>query len=305
MLAALLAFIVAVAVFSAVALAATHADAFIVSARIAGSARAVEPVRVVEPAQDGWAAEPAGPGAPTRAVAAPPPNAKFDYQIGGAYQPPAGVQVVSRDRKAAPAGGVYTICYVNAFQVQPDELPWWQSHHEELLLKDANGRYVIDQDWGENLLDISTAAKRAAVAAVVNGWIDGCAANGFRAVEPDNLDSYDRSQGLLTRADAMAFVNLLATHAHAAGLAIGQKNTAELGTSGRDAGLDFAVVEECGQYSECGDYTAVYGNNVIDIEYTKQAFTKACRSHGATLSIVRRDRDVTVPGSGSYVYDAC
>ncbi|MEU7906147.1 endo alpha-1,4 polygalactosaminidase [Actinoplanes sp. NPDC049118] len=283
-------FVLALSTPLAVAPAATRTDTSIVSARSAGSARATEPART---------------SALTGAVAVPPANAEFDYQIGGAYQPPVGVQVVSRDRRAVPAAGLYTICYVNAFQVQPDELGWWQSHHEDLLLKNTNGECVIDQDWGENLLDLSTGAKRADVAAVVNGWIDGCAASGFRAVEPDNLDSYDRSQGLLTRADAMAFVSLLATHAHAAGLAIGQKNTAQLGTAGRDAGLDFAIVEECGQYGECGDYTSVYGNNVIDIEYTGQAFKKACGSHGATLSIVRRDRDVTVPGSGSYVYESC
>ncbi|MFI7603447.1 endo alpha-1,4 polygalactosaminidase [Actinoplanes sp. NPDC049681] len=274
LLAVLGGFAVAVLAVAAVALATRHADASTDSPHPAG-------------------------------VAVPPANAPFDYQIGAAYQPPAGVQVVSRDREAAPAGGLYTICYVNAFQVQPDELGWWRSHHEDLLLKDANGTYVVDTDWDENLLDISTAAKRAEVADIVGGWMDDCAERGFRAVEPDNLDSYERSQGLLTRTDAVAMANLLAVRAHTRNLAIGQKNAAGLGTSGRAAGLDFAIVEECGQYSECGDYVAVYGNQVIDVEYTKAGFTKACRSHGATLSIVRRDRDVSAPGTRSYVYDAC
>src|SRR5262245_46420773 len=53
------------------------------------------------------------------AVALPPAHAKFDYQIGGAYAPPSGVRVVSRDHDAQPASGLYNICYVNAFQAQP------------------------------------------------------------------------------------------------------------------------------------------------------------------------------------------
>jgi hypothetical protein len=239
------------------------------------------------------------------AVTLPPANAKFDYQIGAAYPPPAGVQVVSRDREAAPAAGLYNICYINAFQVQPSEVAWWQQNHDDLLLKDAQGDYVVDGGWDEILLDTSTAAKRTGLAAVVNGWIDGCARAGYKAIEPDNIDSYDRSEGLLTIGNAVDYLKLLAPHAHTAGLAIGQKNTTDLGTSGKNAGLDFAIAEECGRYSECGDYTGVYGNHVIDIEYTNSAFTKACKAVGATISVVRRDVDVTAPGSRTYIYNAC
>jgi len=240
------------------------------------------------------------------APAPPPANAAFDYQIGAAYTPPSGVRVVSRDREAAPAAGLYNICYVNAFQVQPAELAWWKANHDDLLLKDSRGRYVIDPDWNENLIDISTDAKRRAVAAIVGGWIGGCASSGFQAVEPDNIDSYERSKRLLTKANAVAYLSLLASRAHVSGLAIGQKNASALGTAGRDqAGLDFAIVEECGEFEECTDYTGVYGGRVIDIEYTRAGFRAACSSVGASVSVVLRDLDVTAPGSGSYVYDAC
>ncbi|GAA2514773.1 endo alpha-1,4 polygalactosaminidase [Winogradskya humida] len=239
------------------------------------------------------------------AVTLPPVNAKFDYQIGAAYTPPSGVTVVSRDRKATPAAGIYNICYVNAFQVQPDEVTWWQQNHDDLLLKDSSGEYVVDGDWNEILLDTSTAAKRTALTGVVGGWIDGCATAGFKAIEPDNIDSYDRSEGLLTKAGAVSYLQLLATRAHAKSLAIGQKNTTDLGTAGKSAGLDFAIAEECGRYTECDGYTDVYGTHVIDIEYTKSAFTKACSAVGATISVVRRDVAVTAPGSSTYVYDAC
>src|SRR5687767_9981474 len=51
----------------------------------------------------------------------PPVDAPIDYQLGGAYEPPDGVEIVSRDRGAAPASGLYNLCYVNGFQIQPDE----------------------------------------------------------------------------------------------------------------------------------------------------------------------------------------
>ena len=235
----------------------------------------------------------------------PPVNAKFDYQIGAAYTPPAGVQVVSRDRTAAPAAGLYNICYINAFQAQPDEVAWWQQNHEDLLLKDADGEYVVDGDWNEILLDTSTPAKRSALTEIMGGWMDGCGAAGYQAIEPDNIDSYDRSDGLLSIANAVTYLQLLAPRAHSAGLAIGQKNTTELGTDGRDAGLDFAIAEECGRYDECSDYTEVYSTHVIDIEYRAAAFTKACNAVGASVSVVRRDVNVTAPGTRTYVYDAC
>lgn len=235
----------------------------------------------------------------------PPVNAKFDYQIGAAYTPPSGVQVVSRDRTAAPAAGLYNICYINAFQVQPNEVTWWQQNHDDLLLRDANGDYVVDGAWNEILLDTSTGAKRSALTGIMGDWMDGCKAAGYLAIEPDNIDSYDRSGGLLTIAEAVAYLQLLAPRAHGDGLAIAQKNTTDLGTAGRDAGLDFAIAEECGRYGECSAYTDVYGAHLIDIEYRAAAFTKACNAVGATVSVVRRDVDVTAPGSGTYVYDAC
>ncbi|MFI1990879.1 endo alpha-1,4 polygalactosaminidase [Actinoplanes sp. NPDC020271] len=236
----------------------------------------------------------------------PPANATFDYQIGGAYTPPTGTTVVSRDSEAAPAAGIYNICYVNAFQAQPGAESWWKTNHPDLLLHDAAGNLVIDEDWDELMLDFSTEAKRTALTGIVGGWMDQCAAKGFRAVEPDNLDSYSRSKNLLTQAQAVAYATALSTRAHAKGLAIGQKNTADLSSANvKKIGFDFAVAEECADYDECGAYTASYGNNVIVIEYSRSGFTKACNSYGSRLSIVLRDVDVTTPGSKSYVHEAC
>jgi hypothetical protein len=231
-------------------------------------------------------------------VRLPPRHAGFDYQIGGAYPPPAGVRIVSRDRSDSPATGLYNICYVNAFQAQPQERSSWPA---DLLLRDARGKAVIDEDWNEALLDLRTPERRERVAQRVNGWIDDCADKGFDAVEPDNYDSYTRSRNLLTAADATAFMRLLSRHAHARHLAVGQKNTAELAGLRARTGLDFAVAEECGQYDECGVYAEAFDDRVVDIEYTDSGLRKALARWGDRLSIVRRDVNVSMPGTAGYV----
>ena len=240
--------------------------------------------------------------AESKAVTAPPVHAPFDYQIGAPYQPPAGVRIVSRDHSASPAPGLYNICYVNAFQAQPHAERSWDA---DLLLRDGSGEVVIDTDWQEALLDLRTDDKRRRIAAKVDGWIDECADKGFDAVEPDNFDSYTRSDGLLSADDAQAYIKLLSAHAHDRHLAIGQKNTAELVSSAAANGVDFAVAEECAEHNECGDYASAFADKVVVIEYTDAGLAAACAGWGGRLSVVERDRNVTAPGSGEYVRRTC
>jgi hypothetical protein len=242
--------------------------------------------------------------APAGMLQLPPANAKFDYQLGGAYTPPAGVTVVSRDRTAAPASGLYNICYVNGFQIQPDEATMWQTDHPDLILRDSGGNPVIDTQWNEMLIDVSTPTKRSAVAAIVGGWIDGCNQAGFAAVEIDNLDSYSRSGGLLTVDDAVAAMRLFADHAHGLAMAIAQKNSSDLVVRKTELGTDFAVAEECDRYQECGAYTAGYADHVIVIEYRQADFDTGCQAF-PQLSIVLRDLNLVTPSDAGYVYAGC
>ena len=247
-----------------------------------------------------------------RAVTLPPTNGKFDYQLGGAYTPPSGTVTVVRDRTAPIAAGLYNICYVNAFQTQPGETNWWKANHDNLLLRRSNGQYFEDPDWpGEILLDTSTAAKRTAIATILNGWIDGCATAGFKAIEPDNLDTWTRSSNRLTKANNLALAKLIADHAHSQDLAIAQKNAAELGSEGKTtAGFDFAVAEECQVWDECDEYLDAYGSAVLEIEYTDNdnanaVFNAACASHGSQIGIIHRDRDLVPLGQSGYFYAHC
>lgn len=235
----------------------------------------------------------------------PTPNSGFDYQLGGAYPVPVGVTVVGRDRTDMPASGVYSICYVNGFQTQPGEHASWITNHPELVLRDVNNQPVIDPTWpDEYILDVSSAPKRDAIAAIIDVWIDGCAASGFQAVEIDNLDTYARFPTRLTIDNAIALAQTYRDRAHAASLAIAQKNAADMVARRSETRFDFAVVEQCGEFSECGAFTLGYGDQVYDIEYKQSAFNSAC-ARFPQLSIVRRDVNLVVASNPAYVREAC
>lgn len=61
------------------------------------------------------------------------------------------------------------------------------------------------------------------------------------------------------------------------------------------------MAEECGQYDECGTYAKAFDDRVVDIEYTDSGLRKALASYGNRLSIVRRDVQVSTPGTAQYV----
>jgi hypothetical protein len=244
------------------------------------------------------------PGA-AAAQTLPPVEMHYDSQLGGAYEPANGVGIVSRDRLAATPTGIYLICYVNAFQTQPDEADWWRTQHPDLVLE-HNGAPLEDQNWpGEYLLDISTADKREALIEIVGAWIDECAKDGFDAIEADNLDTWTRSNHMLTMDNAIDYARLLASRAHRNGLAFAQKNAVEIGQQARELGFDFAITERCGQYDECGGYTEVYGPYVLQVEYDRAVFDAACAERGHTDVIVLRDVLLSPAGTPGHVFEAC
>lgn len=242
--------------------------------------------------------------AASRDVTLPPAGAGFDYQLGGAYPPPAGATIVVRDRTAPPAAGTYGICYLNAFQTQPGEASTWPS---DLLLTDASGQPVVDPGWPDETIVDSRQSDQ--VAAVVTPWIQGCADAGYRAVEFDNLDTYTRTDGALTRDDNLRLARLLVAAAHGAGLAAAQKNAAEDAPLLRaQAGFDFAVAEECAAYDECAAYTDVYGAHVLAIEYpdTLDApLSEVCARADRPASLILRDRKLVPPEASGYRYETC
>lgn len=242
-------------------------------------------------------------------VALPPSTGGFDYQLGGAYE--ADVAVVVRDARAQPQPGTYSICYVNGFQTQPDEADLWLDH-PELLLTDPGGDLVTDPDWpDEYVLDPSTAAQREGILDLLEPVLTGCADAGFDAVEIDNLDTWTRFD-TIDEGGARTLAARYVEIAHASGLAIAQKNAAEIaGTAHTELGFDLAVTEECGRYDECSAYTDVYGEHVLQIEYRDSleeagmSFADVCADPDRAPLTILRDVELVASGEPGYLYESC
>ncbi|MFM7147483.1 MAG: endo alpha-1,4 polygalactosaminidase [Actinomycetales bacterium] len=125
--------------------------------------------------------------------------------------------------------------------------------------------------------------------------VQGCARKGFDGVEFDNMDAYENQTGFaITQEDQLHYANLLATIAHAHGLAAGLKNAPKL-ASALATNFDWAIVEQCVEYVFCESYRPFLhlGKPVFIIEYRKQQ-AKACRiaaSIGAQLQVKRVSLD--------------
>lgn len=251
------------------------------------------------------------------AIVLPPTSGVFDYQLGGVADRVhdqgrwASVDVVVRDVTAWPLPGAYNVCYVNGFQTQPQDAAAWR-RTPRLLLQGPDGVPLTDPSWpDEYVLDPGSPDRRRDILARVGPQIDECARRGFDAVELDNLDTYTRFEGL-DRHGAFQLARAYIAWAHAQGLAVGQKNAAEIAaTARRQLGFDFAVAEECAAYDECTAYTRAYGPHVLQVEYAESladaglTFRAACRTKGRAPLMVLRDVDLVGPAEPDYRRASC
>ncbi|HET7509734.1 MAG TPA: endo alpha-1,4 polygalactosaminidase [Solirubrobacterales bacterium] len=96
-----------------------------------------------------------------------------------------------------------------------------------------------------------------------------CAHKGFDAVEPDNLAGFENRTGFpLTAAEQLRFNRWVATRVHALGMAVALKNDPRQAGALLDR-FDFAIVEQCFQYEECGSFEPFVraGKAVFEAEY--------------------------------------
>jgi hypothetical protein len=149
---------------------------------------------------------------------------------------------------------------------------------------------------GERWLDIR---RIDVLAPIMRARIAMCRGKGFDAVEPDNVDGYANESGFpLTAADQLRYNRQLARLAHRAGLAVGLKN--DLGQAAalrRD--FDFAVVEQCFQYDECGKTRAFTraGKPVFAVEYELPRSRFCTHARQLRINALRAPRSLDRAGS--------
>jgi len=161
------------------------------------------------------------------------------------------------------------VCYFSAGSSED-----WRPDYAKFLAADKGK--ALDGWAGEKWLDIRSANVRAVMAS----RLDLAKSKGCNGVEPDNVDGYTNSTGFtLTAQDQLDYNRYLADEAHARGLAIALKNDVDQ-LAALEPSFDFAVNEQCNEYSECGGYSAFTSNNkpVFNAEY-KSSY--ASNSNGA------------------------
>ena len=210
-----------------------------------------------------------------------PTGTDVDYQLGGATEPAA----ERRHRGPRPhraAGGRSLQRLLRQRVPDPAE--------REGVLAQAPRRWCSATPTGarwstrpgaSSCSTSAPAAKRQALAAIVDRWVRGCARTRVRrrrvrqprllhpqrrAADPAAGDPVRRPAG--------------AVRARRTACAAGQKNLA--GFDGTTIGYDFAVAEECGRYDECQRYVDDFGDQVLMIEYRSADFYETCTAFGST-----------------------
>lgn len=178
------------------------------------------------------------------------------------------------------ARGGYAICYLNAGAWED-----WRgdadSYPSPLL---GSPMATWEGERWVNIADLD------ALMPVLVRRLDVCAAKGFDAVDPDNVDGWQARTGFaITASDAAALVTALSRAAHQRGLAMGLKNAPELIPDVLTE-VDFAVNEQCAQQGSCADYRQVLAADkaVFNVEYA-----------GTPASVCGR----TLPGFSTIIKD--
>jgi hypothetical protein len=197
----------------------------------------------------------------------PPRTAAWQWQLQGRIDPAVRAWAYDVDGFEATKGEVRAlhrhrrraICYLDVGS--------WESYRPDAagFPKAAIGRAYPgfpDERW----LDVS---RFELFAEPLEARIQICARKRFDAVEPDNLAGWENDTGFpISGADQLRFNRWIADQVHARGMAVALKNDPR--QVGQLVGLfDFAIVEQCFQYEECGFYKPFVnrGKAVFEAEY--------------------------------------
>ena len=186
---------------------------------------------------------------------------------------------------AIHANGAKAICYVSAGTFEPWR-PDVASYPESIKGRAVGG--FKDEKW----VDIR---QTSILLPIMNARVAKCKQAGFDGVEWDTVDGYTNRTGFpLTASDQLFYNASLANLAHSYGLTVALKNDVE---QLPDLGpyFDYAVNEQCQQYSECDGYTTYFisqGKAVFQVEY-KLGLTKFCpQANTANRNAIKQTYDL-------------
>jgi hypothetical protein len=164
--------------------------------------------------------------------------------------------------------------------------------HDEKWLNIAPGATGINPSTGQ------PEDRQAFILDQMRARVAQVKADGFDAVEFDNVDGWQNNTGLhLTADQQLVYDSNLANIAHAATLSAGFKNDTDQIADSAGAlyqWFDFAINEQCAQYRECAKYQPFLTANkaVFQVEY-KLSTGKFCpSSNAADLNAILKTFDL-------------
>jgi hypothetical protein len=215
-----------------------------------------------------------------------------------------GENATASDVAAIHATGAKAICYVDVGTLEMGRSDYSQ------FPSSVVGPAV--SGWpGENWL-LVTAANQSIILPLMQARFESwCQAKGFDAIEPDNLDGWTNISNV-TEADNVTYDLAIGKLAHALPLSIGLKNVmTDLDSSQYPefmATFDWALNEQCYEYSECGAYSAAgsflpAGKAVWDVEYNMAPTCSA--ADAAQMNAQQTDLDLVGATTSGYSYAPC
>lgn len=195
-----------------------------------------------------------------------------------------GFDTPRRTVRALHRRGRKVICYLDVGS--------WESYRPDArsFPKAAIGRAYEgypDERW----LDVS---RPGLIAKPLMRRFEICARKGFDAVEPDNVNGWENPTGFrITPAEQLRFNRWVARQVHRRGMAVALKNDGRQARRLVDV-FDFAVVEQCFQYEECGAYRTFvrHGKAVFDAEYELPPRAYCARAKRLRFSAIRKSYDL-------------
>jgi Glycoside-hydrolase family GH114 len=224
-------------------------------------------------------------------------NGQVVYDIDGA-------NATASDVAAIHAAGAIAVCYVDVGTLEPNR-PDDSDFPAAVVGPDVQG-------WPGEKWFLVTAANQSVILPLMKArFVNWCQAKGFDAVEPDNLDAWTNISGV-TEDDNLAYDLAIGQLAHSLSLSVGLKNVmTDLDASQYAsflAAFDWALNEQCYEYSECDAYSASgsflpAGKAVFDVEYdTAPNCTQAGAAH---LNAQQTDLDLVGATDNGYTYTPC
>jgi hypothetical protein len=132
------------------------------------------------------------------------------------------------------------------------------------------------------------------LAPILRRRFDLCRRKGFDAVEPDNIAGYENQTGFPLSAGAqLRFNRWVAGEVHRRRMAVALKNDpGQVESLVRN--FDFAVVEECFAYEECGMFSPFVdaGKGVFVAEYEEPLAAICAEAARLRFSVIRKDADL-------------